>query len=83
MRTLLPTLLICVVALAVAALAQEKPPTTPAVASLDNPFSAWNKRTYGSGAAKLAAIPVGESPTDRRSSDCRSDIQQRERRLTR
>ena len=37
----------------------------------------------GSGAAKLAAIPVGESPTDRRSRDCRSDIQQRERRLTR
>jgi len=41
------------------------------------------KRSYGSGAAKLAAIPVGESPTDRRSRDCRSDIQQRERRLTR
>jgi len=40
-------------------------------------------RSYGSGAAKLAAIPVGESPTDRRSRDCRSDIQQRERRLTR
>lgn len=48
MRTLLPILLICVVALAVAALAQEKPPTTPAVASQDNSFSAWNKRTYGS-----------------------------------
>src|SRR3974390_1133069 len=40
-------------------------------------------RPYGSGAAKLAAIPVGESPTDRRSRDCRSNIQQRERRLTR
>jgi hypothetical protein len=25
--------------------------------------------TCGSGAAKLAAIPVGESPTDRRSGD--------------
>ena len=40
-------------------------------------------RSYGSGAAKLADIPVGESPTDRRSRDCRSYIQQRERRLTR
>jgi uncharacterized damage-inducible protein DinB len=45
MRTLLPILLICVVASA--ALAQEKPPT-PVVASQDNPLSAWNKRTYGS-----------------------------------
>ena len=24
-----------------------------------------NQRTYGSGAARIAAIPVGESPTDR------------------
>jgi uncharacterized damage-inducible protein DinB len=42
MRTLLPTLLICFVALGVAALAQEKP------LSQDNSFSTWNKRTYGS-----------------------------------
>jgi uncharacterized damage-inducible protein DinB len=46
MRRRLPILLICVVASAVATLAQEKPPTP--VASQDNPFSAWNKRTYGS-----------------------------------
>ena len=39
----LAILLICVLA---PAIAQEKT-STPAVASQDNPFSAWNKRTYG------------------------------------
>ena len=55
MRTLLPTLLICFVALGVAALAQEKP-LPPAVASQDNPFSAWNKRAYGSVKKMLIAF---------------------------
>ena len=41
------TLLTCLIATAALALAQEKPPT-PAVAPQDNPFSAWNKRKYGS-----------------------------------
>ena len=44
MRTL--TLFTCVVVTSAVALAQEKPPT-PAVASQDNPFSAWNKQAYG------------------------------------
>lgn len=55
MRTLLPRLLICVVASAVAALAQEKPPT-PVVPSQDNPFSTWNKRSYGSVKKMLIAF---------------------------
>jgi uncharacterized damage-inducible protein DinB len=44
MRTL--TLLTYLLATAAVALAQEKQPT-PAVASQDSPFSAWNKQAYG------------------------------------
>lgn len=46
MRTLLRTLLICVLASTAVALAQEKPPA-PAAMSQDNPYSAWNKSAYG------------------------------------
>jgi uncharacterized damage-inducible protein DinB len=46
MRTLLRTLLICLLAPA-AALAQENPPKAAVVPAPDNPLSAWNKFAYG------------------------------------
>ena len=46
MRTLLRTLLICLLAPA-AALAQENPPKAAVVPTPDNPLSAWNKVAYG------------------------------------
>src|SRR3984893_11528863 len=46
MRTLLRTLLLCLLAPA-AALAQENPPKAAVVPTPDNPLSAWNKVAYG------------------------------------
>jgi uncharacterized damage-inducible protein DinB len=45
MRTLLRTVLICL--LVPAALAQENPPKAAVVPTPDNPLSAWNKVAYG------------------------------------
>src|SRR5687768_8851072 len=43
MRSLLPALLLCLIAPAAIVLAQDK----PAAAAQDNPLSAFNKRSYG------------------------------------
>jgi uncharacterized damage-inducible protein DinB len=45
LRTILPILLICLLALASVALAQDKPAAV--AAAQDNPLSAFNKRAYG------------------------------------
>src|SRR5215468_400319 len=55
MRAQLSTLLICFVTLVAATLAQNKT-LPPAVASQDNPFSTWNKRSYGSVKKMLIAF---------------------------
>jgi uncharacterized damage-inducible protein DinB len=46
MRTLMRTLLICLISPAAVALAQDNTPKAP-VAPQDNPLSAWNKSIYG------------------------------------
>ncbi|MFZ3264504.1 MAG: DinB family protein [Terriglobales bacterium] len=70
LRTLLPALLICLLATA-AALAQGNPPKTPVVPAPDNPLSTWNKIAYARvknillrSAEKVPAEDYNFKPTD-------------------
>ncbi len=73
-RTFLPTLLICILAPAAAAFAQETPPAPPRAAFTlpkENPLTAWNRYMYGQlgnivlrSAEKMPEENYGFKPTD-------------------